>query len=94
MIVCVKCSRQMRPKQNGVEVTDLLRRVDEFGNEDYRPYKVWQSDLWECQDCGQVVAHIADVAIRFPQQPIAEHYQPGFEERAFKTEVKAKEWTR
>lgn len=86
MIVCVKCSRQMRPKQNGVDVTELARNKAE-----YWPYKVWEGDLLECQDCGITVVYIGD---NHGQLPWKEHHQEGFDEAAFKAPYKAKEFTR
>jgi len=38
------------------------------------PYRLWFGDLWECEGChAQIVVGVA-------QQPMAEHYQPQFEE--------------
>ena len=86
MIVCVKCSRQMRPKKNGVEVTELATLVT---GQEQEPYKVWMGDLWECQDCGSQVVFIS------PTQEAFKHkHEPGFEEWAFKAPFKAKEWSR
>lgn len=74
-------------KQNGADLTELARD----GNGGFFPYKIWMSDLWECQDCGTIVAYVAD---HHGQQPLKHKHQPGFEEQAFQTMIKAKEWTR
>jgi hypothetical protein len=38
----------------------------------WRPYKVWSGDLWECQGCG------AQIISGTGHDRIAEHYQPEF----------------
>jgi len=40
----------------------------------WRPYKVWVGDLWECKGCGTTIL------AGFGDGPIAEHYQPTFQE--------------
>jgi hypothetical protein len=87
MIVCVKCSRQMRPKKNGVDVVELARRAPDH----YWAYKLWEADLWECQDCGGEALYIGD---NRGQTPVSEHYKPDFERRCEGVEYRAKEWTR
>jgi hypothetical protein len=86
MFVCVACNRQMRPQKNGFEFVELVPGcgVD-------RPYRLWSGDLWACQDCGARIIHTDP-----RQTPIAESYQPNFEERiqAANSTVTAKEWSR
>lgn len=86
MIICTKCHRQMRPKKNGV---DVIEQANNKGV--YWGYKLWEADLWECQDCGITVLYVGD---QNGQQPIAEHYQPEFEQRCAGVEHRAKEWSR
>ena len=82
MIVCAKCNRAMRPKKNGVAFVELA---------DDKPYKLWDADLWECQDCGAQVLYTAPL-----QSPMAEHFQPGFDAKlkTYAPKYKAKEWNR
>lgn len=58
------CGRFMRPKKNSVTVEEL--------DEQQRPYKLWDADLYECVECG------VEVISGFAQQPFAEHYQPDY----------------
>jgi hypothetical protein len=40
----------------------------------WKPYKLWVGDLWRCPTCHyQTITGV-------PAHPIAEHYQPGFDE--------------
>ena len=82
MIVCVKCNREMRPKQNGASFIEMA------GNE---PYKLWMADLWECQECGAQILYTNTL-----QSPIAQHFQPDFADkvRSYKPQYRAKEWNR
>lgn len=41
---------------------------------DWRSYKLWQSDLWECKGCG------TQVIVGHAQQAYAEHFQPDYSE--------------
>ena len=66
MIICVRCGRIMRVKKNGVPFVEL--------REDGTPYKLWESDQWECEDCGASVLHTTST-----QRPIAERYQENFD---------------
>jgi hypothetical protein len=82
MLVCAGCNQQMRPKKNGVTFLEMA------GD---RPYKLWDSDAWECQTCGAVVLYASP-----NQKPIAEHYQPDFAAKveSYKPPFHAKEWSR
>lgn len=75
--VCVPCQRFFRPKKNGYRLVEGMPVVSgaEPGTaepEKWAPYKLWVADLWECHGCG------AQIVSGFANQPIAEHYQPGF----------------
>ena len=65
-VVC-GCGRIMRVKRNSVTVEELL--------EDGAPYKLWDADLFACEECG------TEVITGFAQLPFAEHYQPTYAER-------------
>lgn len=58
------CGRFMRVKKNSVTVEELL--------EDGEPYKLWDADLYECQECG------AQIITGFGREPMAEHWQPDY----------------
>jgi hypothetical protein len=58
------CGRFMRPKQNSVTVEELL--------EDGRPYKLWDADLYYCEDCD------TEVITGFGRTPITEHFQRNY----------------
>lgn len=58
------CGVFMRCKQNSVTVEELL--------EDGSPYRLWDADLYACENCGhQVIAG-------FGKAPLAEHWQPSY----------------
>lgn len=75
--VCVPCQRFFRPKRNGFAVVEGRP----IGNDAppgtsapdrWLPYKLWESDMYECQGCG------AQILVGFGMAPISEHYKPGF----------------
>ena len=72
----------MRCKKNGVPFVEMA------GD---RPYKLWSSDLMECQDCGALVLWTAP-----RQMPISESYQEDFTAKltAWAPQHRAREWTR
>jgi hypothetical protein len=77
--ICVECRRFYRPKKNG---TAFIEGMPKFNGaepgaehaEDWKPYKLWMGDLWECQGCG----HQTISGVGF--NPLAEQYQPTFAE--------------
>jgi len=78
--ICVKDRCFYRPHRNGVWFTEGMPSggpgPTPRGNRAphrWKPYKLWQGDLWKCPECGHEI--ISGVA----PQPLAEHYQPGFE---------------
>lgn len=76
--VCVPCQRFFRPKKNGFGWIEGMPIDNDTAPgteqpENWRPYKVWMSDLWECQGCG------SQIVVGHGGQPLAEHYQPEFE---------------
>jgi len=76
--VCPACQCFYRPKQNGFSFVEGMPDGSAHNirgkrsPESWRPYKLWNGDLWECPDCG------AQVVVGCAPQPIAEHYQPTF----------------
>jgi hypothetical protein len=81
--ICVPCRRFFRMKKGGfafIEGMPLHNRAP-AGNaapEQWKPYKAWNGDLWECPDCGAQV--ISGVAF----EPFAEHYKPDFAEKVLR----------
>lgn len=76
--VCPACQCFYRPKTNGFSFVEGMP-VGSAENirgkrkpEAWKPYKLWNGDLWECPDCG------AQVVVGCAPRPVAEHYQPGF----------------
>lgn len=65
--VCAQCEREMYAEKNGVVLVEYMNQEDE-----QRPYKLWQADLWKCAECGfEAVLGIAHHAF-------AEHWQEKF----------------
>ena len=57
--ICVPCQRFFRMKRSGFYFTEGMPNgahlPAEPGNthpEQWRPYKLWVGDLWECKGCG------------------------------------------
>jgi hypothetical protein len=78
--VCVKCQRFYRPKQNAYAWIEGMPNGNGVAAglkepENWSPYKLWNSDLWECPDCETqiIVGHGAG--------PLSEHYRPDFAEQ-------------
>lgn len=61
-----QCGRFMRCLKNGVTVEELLA--------DGAPYRLWDADLLQCEDCG------VHVIAGFGRLPIAEHWHPDYAE--------------
>lgn len=77
---CPKCQRFFRPKKNGYILTEGmpvgqdLAPAGRSNPELWKPYKVWEGDLWECLGCG------AEIVVGYGNVPISEHYKPEFNE--------------
>lgn len=79
--VCLPCQRFFRPKTNGfrwIEGRPTKEERDGVSNRGkdangWVPYKVWISDLWECQGCG------AQIITGHAHNPLSEHYMDDFE---------------
>lgn len=78
--ICVPCERFMRPKRNGYFFLEGMpitqpHAIGKGADADWKPYKLWTGDLWECPTCKhQLVSGV-------PHRPIAEHYEDAFEEK-------------
>lgn len=77
--ICVPCARFFRPKKNGYYFIEGMPRGSGAlpGNltpELWTHYKLWVGDLYECPGCG------TQTIVGVPSRPLAEHYQPDFEE--------------
>lgn len=86
--VCTKCQRFFRPKTNGISFIEAMPTValapaGSSEPELWKPYKLWSGDLWVCLGCG------AEIIVGVGQRPLAEHFQPTFEEelRVYKPSV-------
>lgn len=76
--ICVKCHRFYRPKKTGFYFTEGRPAGDGaepgLGQADqWRPYKLWSGDLYECQGCGSAVV------VGSGQQPIAVDHEEDFQ---------------
>lgn len=75
--ICVPCQRFYRPVKNGYTFIEGLPTSNNappgtLEPENWKPYKLWIGDLWECPTCHhQTISGV-------PRSPIAEHYQPDF----------------
>lgn len=77
--VCVKCQCFFRPKQNsfpwieGMPEQGAQRGLREPDR--WKPYKLWNSDMWECPDCN------IQIIVGHCSHPVSEHYMPGFKDK-------------
>jgi len=73
---CPKCQCFYRPKTNGfsfiegMPLNNAARGKRDPDN--WKPYKLWNGDLWECPDCG------SQVIVGCGYEPVSEHYKPEF----------------
>lgn len=74
--VCVACQRFYRPKTIGFGWIEGMPRDNALPGraepDKWSPYKLWNSDLWECPDCG------SEIIVGHGANPISEHYLPEF----------------
>ncbi len=73
--VCVPCGVFYRCKKNEFE---WIEGYPTLMNGDappvWKPYRVWNSDLWECAKCGN------QIVVGHAHKPFAEKHLPGFDE--------------
>ena len=85
--VCVPCQRFMRPKKNDYIFIEGMPAVDEArpGKDhpaDWKPYKLWAGDLYECEGCkaqiitGYAKHPIADVGLHDDFAERVAHFKP------------------
>lgn len=80
--VCFPCQRFFRPEKNGFWFTEGMpvgpgRAAPGTAEpEKWKPYKMWQGDIWKCQGCGATI--ISGTAI----EPAGVQHQDGFKELA------------
>ena len=74
--ICVKCRLFFRPKKNGTVWEEMmpvnLNRTRDPIADSWVPYKLWESDLWECKGCG------VEILVGHASRVFAEHFQPGY----------------
>jgi len=78
--ICVPCQRFFKIKKTGFYFIEGMPRDNDTlpgtkEPENWKPYKVWVGDLWECQDCG------SKVVVGCGGGPLAEHYETDFLEQ-------------
>lgn len=85
--ICVKCQRFYRPHKTGRWFAEgmPIRNGAPPGNgapEQWRPYKVWIGDEWQCQGCGHLII------VGTGHNPVAERY----EEQKFNAALEAADY--
>jgi len=79
--ICVPCQRFFRVKKTGLYFTEgmpITHARPASGTaepENWKPYKIWAGDLWECLGCG------AKIISGTGMNSIAEHFESDFEEK-------------
>lgn len=77
---CPKCQLKLRPKKTGV----ALEAMSTWGS-----YQLWMADLWHCPGCGlEIAAGFGSAG----QQPVAEHWQPDYEDKLALYKPAARFW--
>lgn len=79
--VCVKCRLFYRMKRNSV----FWMECKPLSDETWVPYKVWNSDLWECKGCG------AEILSGHGMNPVSEDYKPEFKDWVVDIELVVKD---
>lgn len=79
--VCVPCQRFFRMKRagfyfiEGMPIGTSRPLPGTAAPEQWKPYKLWSGDRYECEGCGAVIVS------GFGLSPISEHYKPDFAEQ-------------
>jgi hypothetical protein len=68
MPICIQCGLFFRVQKNGITWEERIRVSDD----EWRPYKLWQADLWECRGCG------TQILTGHGQKPIAEYFENNY----------------
>ena len=81
--ICIPCQRFFRQIKTGEYFVEGMPTTATPGvrvepgtsePENWKPYKIWSGDRWQCQGCG------AEIISGVGRSPVAEHYQPEFED--------------
>ena len=77
--ICIPCQRFFRVSKNGYAFIEGMPTSNNAQPglaepENWQPYKLWMGDEWVCPDCD------ATIIVGCGREPIAEHYQPDFED--------------
>lgn len=78
--ICVKCQRFYRPKRNGtpfmegVPIGNGLAPAGLEAPDQWKPYKLWMGDLWECEGCNH------EIIVGVGWGPVSEHFLPNFKD--------------
>ena len=77
--ICMPCQRFFRIRKSGFYFTEGMpvgttRPVSGTAHpEQWKPYKIWSGDVWQCEGCG------AKIISGFGLRPLAERHDPDFE---------------
>jgi len=71
--ICMKCKLFYKPKKNGVAFIEGMPTGSGFPRPGWKPYKLWEGDLWECKGCGH------EIIVGVGAEPIAIQHQPTFQ---------------
>ena len=80
--ICIPCQRFFRPKKNDYPFLEAMPTSPEAlpgtappgRSGHWTPYKLWFGDKWVCEGCG------AAIVVGVAERPLAEHYQPEFQQ--------------
>lgn len=73
--ICVPCKKFYRPEKNGAYFEEGMPVDAKHHPGVWKPYKLWQGDLWRCQGCG------AEIIVGAGRSPYAEHHEPDYAEQ-------------
>ena len=69
--VCMKCKKFFRMKKIGTYWTEGMPINNE--QTEWKPYKIWSGDLWECKSCG------TQIVCGQGYMPVAEQHMEKFQ---------------
>jgi hypothetical protein len=61
---------------------DTLAPAGTEAPDQWKPYKLWQGDLWKCRGCG------AEIIVGVPHTPISEHFKSDFAQQVERHEAR------
>jgi hypothetical protein len=72
-MICVKCEKFMKCKENGVLYEEGMPTNYVDGEpQEWSPYKLWYADLYKCDGCG------VEIISGRGKGPIREHYEKDY----------------